>query len=85
MNPKSIDIVDLNPEYIVKAKEKFKNINSHCSELTQFVQTNPDLNFDLVFGIWSLCYMTKSGIDLLSNSKSPMAKDVIQYIGRATS
>ena len=48
-NPSSIDIVDINPEMIKKAKELHPTINAYALELTTWLLSNFERKYECTF------------------------------------
>ena len=57
--PKSISIIDINPDWIKKAEQLFQedlNVLPYCEDLNDWIQHH-DLKYRLVVGVWTLSYM----------------------------
>ena len=55
--PKSITIVDISSKSIEYAREKYPKVDCQASNLISWINLNPSKKFNIIFGLWCLCYL----------------------------
>ena len=64
--PRKIELLDVNNDHMVQAAKLYgQAVTTHTSDIFNWVTLNQDRSFDVVLGVWTLCYMSEQDVDVL--------------------